>query len=344
MQYREVGTTGIKISEIGFGGGGNAGLMLRGTHDQQREAIARAIDLGINYFDQAPDYGDGLSESNLGRVLKELRIRPYITTKVEVRDENLGDIADHVVRSAEASLQRLGVDYADFIQIHNGPTRDNPNISGAVYSHLWIEDFLRPGGALEGLQRLQRSGKARFVGFITRGNDGDAARQLIDTGAFDLINASVHLLNPSAGVKPHGMQVEQDWDGILAYAAAQGVGAAIYSPLAGGFLNDNAVSGGDPHPLGRGARNEEEGERIQRQIGAFAFLSKNLNPDDQSDSHSLAEAAIRYVLSLEGVSAVLGGFSDTQQVEENTAFSGKGPLSEQNMRRIEMVWRGNFGA
>ena len=342
MQYREVGNTGLKISEIGFGGGGNAGLMLRGTHEQQREAIARAVDLGINYFDQAPDYGDGLSETNLGRVLKELRIRPYITTKVEIREENLNNIADHVVRSTEASLQRMGVDYADFIQIHNGPRLDKPNITGAAYNYLWIEDFLRPGGALEGLQRLQKAGKARSVGFITRGGDGQASRQLIDTGAFDLINASVHLLNPSAGAKPFGMNMDPDWDGILAYAAAHGVGAAIYSPLAGGFLNDNAVSGGSPHPLGRGARNEEEGARINSQIGAFAFLSKKLNPE-QADDHSLAEAAIRYVLSLEGVTSVLGGFSDVPQVEENTAFSGKGPLSEQNMKRIEMVWRGNFG-
>ena len=68
MQYREVGNTGVRVSEIGFGGGGNAGLMVKGTPQQQRDAIERAIELGINYFDQAPDYGDGVSETNLGRV------------------------------------------------------------------------------------------------------------------------------------------------------------------------------------------------------------------------------------------------------------------------------------
>ncbi|MYF65600.1 MAG: hypothetical protein F4185_06930 [Chloroflexi bacterium] len=60
MEYREVGNTGVQVSEIGFGGGGNAGLMVRGTPEQQREAVARAIELGINYFDQSPDYGDGV--------------------------------------------------------------------------------------------------------------------------------------------------------------------------------------------------------------------------------------------------------------------------------------------
>ena len=91
MEYREVGHTGIRVSEIAFGGGGNAGLMVDGTPEQQLEAIERAITLGINYFDQAPDYGDGVSEANLGRALRELGVRPYITTKVEVRDTDLHD-------------------------------------------------------------------------------------------------------------------------------------------------------------------------------------------------------------------------------------------------------------
>jgi aryl-alcohol dehydrogenase-like predicted oxidoreductase len=75
----------------------------------------------------------------------------------------------------------------------------------------------------------------------------------------------------------------------------------------------------------------------------FGFLSKNLHPDTQADDHDLAQAALRYVLSLKGVTSVLGGFSDAQQVTENAAASGPGGLSEENMARVEMVWRGNFG-
>ena len=344
MNYREVGNTGVRVSEVGFGCGGNAGLMVRGTAEQQREAIARALELGINYFDEAPDYGDGGSETNLGRALKDLGARPYITSKVEVRVDDLEDIAGHVVRSVDESLGRLGVDYLDFLQIHNGPVMERPELSGRSYTHLWIEDYLRAGGALEGLQRVQREGKARFIGFITRGNDADAAQQLIDTGAFSLINVSVNLLNPSAGTKPDEMQVDQDWGGILSYAASHGVGAAVYSPLAGGFLTDNAVTDRPAHPLGRGARSSESGESGTRQAKALSFLSRKINPDSQKDDHDLSEAALRYVLSLEGVSMLLGGFSDTQQVEENAAYSGKGPLSAENMARIEAVWRSNFGS
>ncbi len=140
MNYRELGSTGVRVSEIGFGCGGNAGLMVRGTPEQQTEAIRRALELGIIYFDLAPDYGDGLSETYLGRALKDLGARPYITTKVEVRADDLGDIAGHIVQSMDQSLKRLGIDYVDFLQVHNGPVMERPELSGQTYTHLWVED------------------------------------------------------------------------------------------------------------------------------------------------------------------------------------------------------------
>src|SRR5690349_847906 len=123
MKYRSIGNTGLRISEIGFGTGGTAGLMVRGTFEEQLQTVSRALELGINYFDEAPDYGSGLSEQNLGRVLHELKASPVITTKVEVRAENLDDIAGHIERSVDASLERLGVDHVDIVQVHNGPVR-----------------------------------------------------------------------------------------------------------------------------------------------------------------------------------------------------------------------------
>ena len=262
---------------------------------------------------------------------------------MEVRSENLGDIAGHIVNSTDESLTRLGVDHVDFLEIHNGPVSHQPELSGCGYAHLSVEDYLRPGGALEGHQRVQQSGKARLIGFITRGNDYAAAKQLIDTGAFSLINLSVNLLNPSARMKPAGMNVEHDYGGILSYAAAHGVGTAVYSPLAGGLLNDNAITSGPAHPTARGRRTSEAMETLLRQAKAMSFLSQKLNPDVQKEDHGLAEAAIRFVLSLEGVTTVLGGFSDAEQLEEAVACSGMGPLSEQNMAQIETVWRNNFG-
>src|SRR4051812_47852227 len=108
--------------------------MVRGSVARQLPIVARALELGVNYFDNAPDYGDGLAETNLGIVLKSLSARPILNTKVEIRAENLDDVAGHVVRSAEASLRRLGVDRIDMLQIHNGPSRIDPKLEGRKYT------------------------------------------------------------------------------------------------------------------------------------------------------------------------------------------------------------------
>jgi aryl-alcohol dehydrogenase-like predicted oxidoreductase len=339
MRYRSPGRTGLRISEIGFGTGGTAGLMINGSHEQQLRAVERAIELGINYFDESPDYGDGVSESNLGRILAELGLRPVITTKVEVRNENLDDIAGHVERSVDASLKRLGVDYVDFVQIHNGPVATKPDLQGRAYNILWIEDYLRPGGAIDGLQRIVRDGKTRFVGFICRGNDGPQVRQLIDTGVFHLINLVYTLINPSAGMAvPRGLHIDADFGDVIGYAHSKGVGTADYSPLAGGLLTDHMVSGGEPHPLSGTAR-RGPGDRRRSQVSrgaAFQFLSI-------PGQHTLAQAATRFILMNPGISTVLGGFSDVAQMEEAVAAVDVDPLSEELMARIEMVWRANLG-
>jgi aryl-alcohol dehydrogenase-like predicted oxidoreductase len=338
VEYRQVGSTELRVSEIGFGCGGNAGLMVRGSPEEQRRIVERAVELGINYFDNAPDYGNGAAEENLGRVLKALQIRPVITSKVEVRHTDLGDIAGHVVRSTEESLKRLGVDYLDILQIHNGPAASPPQLEGRAYTQLWIDDYLRPGGALEGLQRVLRDGKARYVGFICRGNDGDQVRQLIDTNVFRLINVPYTLLNPTAGMAaPRGLEVDRDFGGVISYAYEHGVGAAIYSPLAGGFLTDPIVAGRDRHPLA-GARDtaSEAYRRHLEMARALRFLRRE-------GTHTLAQVAMRFILMHQGVTVVLGGFSAMDHLEEIVAVSGTGPLAPELMARVEMVWRANFG-
>ena len=338
MEYRQVGNTALRVSEIGFGCGGNAGLMVRGSPDEQRRVVERAVELGINYFDNAPDYGNGVAEENLGRVLKDLKLRPVITSKVEVRQADLGDIAGHVVRSTEESLKRLGVDYLDILQIHNGPAPSSPQLEGRAYTQLWIEDYLRPGGALEGLQRVLRDGKARYLGFICRGNDGYQVRQLIDTNVFRMINVPYTLLNPTAGMtRPKGLEVDRDFGEVITYAYEHGVGAAIYSPLAGGFLTDRIVDGGDRHPLA-GARDtaSEAYRRHVEMARALSFLMRE-------GTHTLTQAALRFLLMHQGVTLVLGGFSALEHLEEIVPVSGAGPLSPELMARVEMVWRANFG-
>jgi aryl-alcohol dehydrogenase-like predicted oxidoreductase len=273
MKYREVGD--LRLSEVGFGCGGNAGLMLRGDPATQRRVVARALELGINYFDNAPDYGDGLAETNLGRVLKALGARPHLNTKVEIRAAHLDDVASHVERSVEASLTRLGVDCVDILQIHNGPTYDLPALQGNSYTQLGMEHYLGAKGATEGLARVLRAGKARHAGFICRGNDAPAVRALIDTGMFRLINVAYSLLNPSAGQPtPPGMRVERDHGDVMTYARSKGVGVAVFSPLAGGVLSDHRLGGGHLHALAERRANTATADAANlERARAFRFLA-----------------------------------------------------------------------
>jgi L-glyceraldehyde 3-phosphate reductase len=336
MHRRQVGSTDLVLSEVAFGCGGNAGLMVRGERAEQVRVVARALELGITYFDNAPDYGDGAAERHLGLVLKELGARPLLNSKVEIRAADLGDIAGHVVRSTEASLARLGVEQLDMLQIHNGPSLTPPQLAGPVYRQLWLEDFLRPGGACEGIERLLRAGKIRHAGFICRGDDIDAVCALMDTGLFRLINVPYTLLNPTAGIERARAPVGgKDFGNVLQEAQKRGVGAAIYSPLAGGFLTDDFLRGAARHPLARQVdAGADATQRAAARVATLRFLTEG--------GESLARAAFRFVLSHPGVTTVLGGFSSVGQVEELAGVSGLGPLPPQDMARLEALWQRGF--
>src|ERR1700682_1258754 len=89
VELRKFGRTGLEISVLGFGCGAVGGLMVRGSSSEQERAVARALELGINFFDTAPEYGDGESERNIGRILKKLRSNAFIGTKVSLPNISL---------------------------------------------------------------------------------------------------------------------------------------------------------------------------------------------------------------------------------------------------------------
>jgi aryl-alcohol dehydrogenase-like predicted oxidoreductase len=337
MQYRRLGATDLEMSAIAFGCGGNAGLMIRGTPQERTRVVARALELGINYFDNSPDYGDCAAEINLGRALKEIGARPLLNSKVEIRAENLDDVAGHVVASTEASLKRLGVDRLDMMQIHNGPAAQPPKMEGKYYAQLWIEHYTRPGGAMEGVRRLLRDGKIRYAGFICRGGDGAEVRQMLDTGLFHLVNVPFTLFNPTAGYAAPGLAGAKDFGRVIDAALAKGAGAAIYSPLASGFLTDDALRGDDRHPLARAYDMRSDSSlRYRKMAQAVSFLARDYGT-------SLAQAAFRFILGHPGVAAGLGGFSTIEQLEEIAKVADMPPFPAEAMRRLEAVWASNFG-
>jgi L-glyceraldehyde 3-phosphate reductase len=321
------------ISEIGFGCGGNAGLMTRGTPKHQTETIARALDLGITYFDNAPDYGNGLAEENLGRALKQLGAKPFLTSKVEIRAENLADVAAHVIRSAEASLSRLGVDALDLLQIHNGPVATPPRLEGAAYRTLGLDHYEQ---AIEALNTLKAQGKIKHTGFVIRGGDATEATNLLATRQFTLINVPYTLLNPTAARGERGLTIVKDFGGIIDIARDYDTGVAVYSALAGGVLTDAGIAGAPRHPLARAADPRETRAELKRQQAArLSFLARETGT-------TMAQAAYRFVLSHPGVTTVIGGFSAIDQLEELAAMSGAGPFPPDLMARLREVWQTDF--
>jgi aryl-alcohol dehydrogenase-like predicted oxidoreductase len=338
MKYRPLGNTGFQVSEISFGTGDNAGLMVKGTPQEQTKAVARALELGVNYFDTAPAYGKGVAETNLGRTLRELGSSAWIATKVEVMPNDLDDIEAKIGRSLDRSLARLGVNTVDVLMIHN-PPRLARNTSINVWTPLTPEDFLGP--ALRGLETARKAGKAKHFGFTCEGSQPAAVIPLLETGHFSVINVSYNLVHPAAGnTMPPGYRVfpDHDYTGIVTACGRTGVGAAIIRPMAGGALAPSVIAGGVTarHPTAGGMYSEQpqtfapEAARGR----AFGFLER---PD-----RTLAKAAYTFVLAHPAVSTIVAGPSDTAQLEEAIACSGGPPLEDSELTRIRDVWARNF--
>src|ERR1700761_4287741 len=108
METRIFGRSGLKLSILGFGCGAVGGLMVRGSAADQDKAIGLALDAGINYFDTAVQYGNGVSETNLGRVMAGgRRANVVVGTKVRIPSAQFGSIAKTIAESMDGSLQRL---------------------------------------------------------------------------------------------------------------------------------------------------------------------------------------------------------------------------------------------
>ena len=338
MRYRDLGQTGLRISEIGFGCGDNAGLMIGGSLDEQCRVAEAAIELGINYFDTAAGYGTHKSETNLGQVLRRLGVRPIINTKIEVELSQVEDVAAAVVASVEGSLERLQLDNVDIVMIHNSPVFKRTEYSGG-WMPMTFDEYLGPNGALEGMERLRQGGKARFFGIVNERPDVELVRRLIDTGRFDLLNVQCNLLNPTALMPlPRGLSVSLDNGNIIPYAAARGVGVAIFSPMARGVLTDQGAADGSRHPLA--------GTSILRAPDAYQeLLAKGRRLGFLAhDGGTLSQAAARFLLMHPGITTVLGGFTAPQHVDDLAQASEMESLTAEEMARVEMIWRSNFGS
>lgn len=220
MEYKIFGRTGTKVSVIGCGGA-VLGIPFYLAHEDTNDptvqsvfmsALERAVELGINYFDSAPGYGNGVGETTMGRALSKYRDKIYLASKVTYT----GSPAE-IRSSVEQSLRRMNTDYLDVIQFHGGYFNDKE------------ADNILNGGPLETLEKLREDGKVRFIGVTAEVPTGSLER-ILTSKRFDVLQICYNLANQLSC--DHSRQCR----GISAIAEENNMGIVTMRTATSGFM------------------------------------------------------------------------------------------------------------
>jgi aryl-alcohol dehydrogenase-like predicted oxidoreductase len=323
MEMRIFGRSGLEISILGFGCGAVGGLMVRGAPLDQERTIARALEVGVNYFDTAVQYGNGQSETNLGRALKKLKpANAIIGTKVRLPSSDFGRIGAAVTTSLDGSLERLGVERVDILHLHNAITAEGSEESLSVRQVL---DEVVPA-----FEKLRERGKLRFLG-ITAVGDTAALHQVLDARVFDSAQVVFNMLNPSAATSIPANYPAHDYARLFDHSQGAGVGVVAIRVLAGGALSGSSerhpIASPPPAPIGSAATYEVDIEHA-RQLEPLL---------KEGHAESLTEAATRFAISHPAVGTILVGMATPQQFEQALAAVKKGPLPQAALDRLKSL-------
>ncbi|HEY3289488.1 MAG TPA: aldo/keto reductase [Anaerolineae bacterium] len=300
MKTRLLGKTGLRVSELALGG-----LFVSaygGPYEQAREAIHRALDLGVNYIDTAPGYGN--SEEVIGRALEDTRAPLIISTKLGGRPLPFQPQArDGMLKSIDESLHLLKRENIDILMIHE------PDRPGQY--DWWTDRIHFDGPVMDVLADLKRQGIIRFIGI--GGTTAYEMPHIIDTGRFDVVLTAFN----------YSLLWREAESEVLPAAVRQGMGIIIGSPLQQGALArryDDEVQ--------NGARWLSSPRRSQYKA-LYAFVDEVGIP--------LAELGLRFVLSNPNVSCTLMGARSKAEVEANVAAVEKGPLAKDIIDRLNAI-------
>jgi len=312
MKYRKLGSTGLEVSEIGFGAWGiggsvNGDIAYGPTNDRESElTIRRAFDVGVTFYDTSDFYGFGRSEQLIGRVLNDVREQVIIATKVGLLDaDGAMDFSGKHIRSAvEKSLKRLHTDYIDLYQLHSPP----------------IHIFKQDDRILELLHSLKEEGKIRAFGISVRSpNDGLI---VIKKYSFKVLQVNFNMIDQRA--------ID---NGLFSLCEKQGVGIINRTPLCFGLLTGKYSGSEDFDTFDH--RSKWPSEQIKQWAGAYKHFSDALI---NNEKQSQAQLALRFCLTYPCISSVIPGMLTRQHVEENVLASELGPLSKEEQMMVEEIY------
>lgn len=299
MEYRNLGNTGLKVSEISLGS-----WLTYGGYVDQSQAIStldRAYELGINFFDTANVYRRGEAEQVVGEALTKYPRSSYVlATKVRgpmgelPNDQGLS--RKHIMEQCEASLKRMGMDYIDLYYCHY-PDADTP-----------MEETLRA------MDDLVRQGKVLYVGISNM-----SAVQISDAVSL----ANKFGLHPIAANQPlYNMFAAQIESEIIPLCERNGIGQVVYSPLAQGVLSGKYRYASDVPPSGR-ASDKDGNQAVQSWLKEeFLAKARKLQALASDFGLTMSQLALAWTLRLNNVSSAIIGASRPEQVEENVQAAG----------------------
>ncbi|MEU8484694.1 aldo/keto reductase [Streptomyces sp. NPDC048641] len=321
MRYRELGRSGMSVSEIGYGAWGiGASGWVGATEDESVRALHRAIDLGVNFIDTARGYGE--SERIVGRVVRE-RAGDDVLVATKVPPMNRIwpapdgiDPADafpgaHIRESVETSLRVSGLDHFDVVQFH-----------------VWSDEWVGRGDWLQTVEELKKEGKIRLFGVSVNDHQPANALALVRSGFVDTVQVIYNIFDQAPA------------DALLPVCEEHGVGVIVRVALDEGGLTGR-IAAGTTFPEGdfraRYFRDDRPAQVEQKVAAIVADLG--IAPDE------IAEHALRFVLSSPAVSTVIPGMRTVRNVERNTVLSDGRPLTAEQLAVLAgHRWQRNFYA
>ncbi len=300
MEYTRLGNSGLKVSRLCLGCM-TYGVPERGNHpwslneEQSRPFIARALELGINFFDTANAYSDGTSEEIVGRLLREMGQRDELVVATKCyfswRDRpNTGGLSRKAIfKAIDDSLRRLGMDYVDLYQIHR-----------------W-DDETPIEETLEALHDVVKAGKARYIG-----GSSMWAWQFCHS----LHLAERHGWTRFVSMQPHyNLLYREEEREMLPLCQAEGIGVIPWSPLARGRL---ARPWGDPG--GGRAEQDEYGKQLYRDVAeADRTVVDGVNRMAEAKGIPPAQLSFAWLLGKSAVTAPIVGASKPHHLDDAVA-------------------------
>jgi aryl-alcohol dehydrogenase-like predicted oxidoreductase len=321
MQYRQLGRTGLKVSDIGYGAwgiGGAGGGWVGAQDDESIRALERFIELGGTFIDTARGYGR--SEELVGRVLRAHEGEGLVVaTKVPPKNGQWparNGVAveetfpgDHIRASLETSLRESGLDAFDVLQFH-----------------VWSDDWVGHGDWLETVQALKDEGKIRHFGVSINDYQPENALELIRSGAVDTVQVIYNVFH------------QQPEEQLLPACQEHGVGVIVRVALDEGGLTGRITADSRFEQGDFRARyfSGDRAAQVEQHV-------KALTDDLGIEADELPDLALRYVLAHPAVSTVIAGMRTVRNVERNAATSDRGDLPAQQLEVLKRHrWERNW--